>query len=294
MIGFIDIRNRRYADLRADSIKNGADFDNFKRWPYTCFKGRILAELASILVFLLQFTPIHANHITFFYALSGIIGALFLGSQNTQLILAGLIIFFLKNLPDWVDGFIARLKNQTSEEGKILDPWGALVNSHAFIIGFGIYVFNTSNQVMYLYILILIIFLRAIDLRNYTFIQFMNGIINNELKLKDQKNIESSNTEQLPLTSKIISTESNNIGFLKSISKFVFNFLDDRSRSVDFVCLIILLEVLNNQIYLSKYLMFGYLFKYLMIFFGGIYIVYYKKIPTKIHNSLFNQNENLK
>ena len=219
MLGFFDIRKKRYEDLREDSILNGGDFDNFKRWPYTCLKGRLLAELASILVYLLQFTSIQANHITFFYAFSGVIGAGFLASQNVVLIYCGIAIFFLKNLPDWVDGFIARLKSQTSEEGRILDPWGALVNSHTFIIGFGLYVFNTTNQIIYLYLLIVIIFLRAIDLRSYIFIQFMNRMINDGEELANISKQGLNDSRDLPITSKLISSSNSNKNLLFFLAK---------------------------------------------------------------------------
>ncbi len=290
MLGFFDIRNKRYADLREDSLLNGNDFDNFKRWPYTCIKGRILAELASILVYILQFTPIHANHITFFYAFSGIAGACLLASQNTQFIFIGVVIFFFKNLPDWVDGFLARLKNQTSEEGKILDPWGALVNSHAFIIGFGLYVFNATSQILYLYILIFIMFLRAIDLRNYMFIQFMNRIINNDIKIRVEKTSNLTDPKKLPITSKNIASSISKGSMLTIISKFALNFLDDRSRSVDFVCLVIVIEVFYSSLFITHFLMFAYLVKYVLIFLGGIFIVYLKKTPTKLHKSLIEKN----
>ena len=292
MLDFLDIRNQRYADLREDSLKNGGDFDNFKRWPYTCLKGRILAELASILVYIIQFIPIHPNHITFFYAFSGVIGALFLGSQNTQLILFGIVIFFMKNLPDWIDGFLARLKNLTSEVGKVLDPWGALVNSHAFIIGFSLYVFNSTGQMVYIYMLILIMFLRAIDLRNYMFIQFMNRIINNDIKLKSNTLIEPGSSKQVldNLTSKGVSSKTHNVNLLSFVAKFALNFLDDRSRSVDFVCFIIVLEVIFDKILLSNLLMFGYFFKYLLLFFGGLFIVYFKNAPSKIKIFLTDLN----
>tara|TARA_B110000008_G_scaffold279902_1_gene329479 strand:+ start:9375 stop:10256 length:882 start_codon:yes stop_codon:yes gene_type:complete len=293
VLSFKETRQKRYEDLREDSLRNGGDFDNFRRWPYTCLKGRILAELASLLVYVLQFTSVKANHITFFYAFSGIVGALCLGSNNTELILFGVSIFFFKNLPDWVDGFIARLKNQTSQEGKILDPWGALVNSHAFIIGFGLYAFNSSNQILNLYILILIIFLRAIDLRNYMFIQFMNAIINDDLALNGKKKYTTIKSNGVAITSKMISRHSKNKGYLAILSKLIFSFLDDRSRSVDFVCLIIVLELFLNQISLSPYVMLGYLLKYLFIFFGGIYIVYLKKTPSKLYKSLIDSEDNV-
>lgn len=292
MLTFRETRQKRYEDLREDSLRNGGDFDNFKRWPYTCLKGRILAELASVLVFVLQFTPVKANHITFFYAFSGIIGAFCLGSNNTELILFGVLIFFFKNLPDWVDGFIARLKNQTSQEGKILDPWGALVNSHAFIIGFGLYAFNSSNQILNLYFLISIIFLRAIDLRNYMFIQFMNALINDDLALNGNKFV-TIKSEGVAITSKMLSRNSKNKDYFAILSKLIFSFLDDRSRSVDFVCLIIVLELFLNHISLSLFIMLGYLLKYLFIFFGGIYIVYIKKTPSKLYKSLTDSEDNV-
>ena len=79
----------------------------------------------------------------------------------------------------------------------------------------------------------------------------------------------------------------------KQINILLFNFLDDRSRSVDFVCLIIVLELFLNHISLSLFVMLGYLLKYLFIFFGGIYIVYIKKTPSKLYKSLTDSEDNV-
>ena len=57
---------------------------------------------------------------------------------------------FLKGTLDWTDGLIARIKNQTSPIGHILDTWGSHIGEISLITSIGIYCYNfTDNNNLY-------------------------------------------------------------------------------------------------------------------------------------------------
>ena len=73
--------------------------------------------------------------------------------------ISGLIIF-LKGSIDWTDGLIARIKNQTSSIGHILDTWGSHIGTFSLITSLDIYCFNNSNNNIYLFLTIIILFFK--------------------------------------------------------------------------------------------------------------------------------------
>ena len=293
MISYRKIRGIAYKRSRDSSKRNNEDFDNFLRWPYTNIKGRIYVELAALLVFLVQNTRIKPNQITMMYAICGVVGAFFLSSGNDSMIYVGLGIFFLKSVLDWADGLLATIKNNLTEEGGVLDPWGAYVNSQGFIIGIGLYVFDSTNDLNYLYILIVILALRSIDLRNYTYTFYMSKLINNDLKILYPYDDVVNEISKLPISIK--SLNKNKGDALTRIAKIIFSILDDRSKSVDFICLVIVIELYVGQVLASNYILYLLLLKYSLFIAGGWFLVYYKKLPSKIKN-LFSAevNEDIK
>ena len=113
----------------------------------------------------MQFTSITPNHISIIYGLSGVLAGAFLVTGINTLMIVGLIIFFLKGSIDWTDGLIARIKNQTSPVGHILDTWGSHIGNISLITSIGVYCFNLTNNSIYLFFTILILFLKIIDFK---------------------------------------------------------------------------------------------------------------------------------
>ena len=107
--------------------------------------------------FLLQHTGIKPNWITFLYALLGIAGGVLLSTGQENLIIVGVIILFSKVVVDGTDGLLARIKKKTSNLGALLDSWGGLVGEYAFLIGFGMYLFNATQEIHYVYLIILMV-----------------------------------------------------------------------------------------------------------------------------------------
>ena len=62
------------------------------------------------------------NVLTFFRIISAPILVVILMSTEFKMVLAGLTIFIISSLTDFLDGYLARSFNQSSKLGKILDP----------------------------------------------------------------------------------------------------------------------------------------------------------------------------
>ena len=242
-----------------------------KNEPYTFLKSRLYIEISAILVFFLQKTSISPNSITLSYCFISFLGGVFLASNNKDLILIGLLIFFLKSSIDWSDGLLARIKKQTSKLGELLDEWGAYIGSFSFLFGFGVYIFNKEKDLLYLFILFAIVILRALDIKNYFYQTQVAKLINNErnsIKIAE-KNLTKNKYKNIPSA------------FVK-IKNLILDIFDDRARSIDLICLLILLDLLVFQIYFLKYIFIIIFVKYFLIFAGSFYLISIKDFINKL------------
>lgn len=260
MINYFDLRKKNYEDRRIRNNSFEFDILDWKGNPYSCFKARIYIELSSILAFIFQFTFLTANHVSLMYGASGIIAGLLLITNIDSLMISGLVIFFLKGTLDWTDGLIARIKNETSPIGHILDTWGSHIGDISLITSIGIYCYNFTDNNIYLYVTILILFLKAIDFKLYSFHQLFYELLNQEVKF-ELKNDKDEN---------LIKKKDNLLVI------FVKNFMDNRARTTDPVCLLIFLEIVYNLNYFSKIIFWLYFLKAFMLFFGVFYVYYFR------------------
>ncbi len=261
MIKYLDLRKKNYVDRRSNREKIQFDIDSWKKSPYSCLKSRVYIELSSFFAYFLQLTSITPNQISIIYGLSGIIAGVFLVTDHSAMMIVGLIIFFLKGSLDWTDGLIARIKNQTSSVGHILDTWGSHIGNISLITSIGIYCFNQTNNSIYLFLTILILFLKVIDFKYFAYHQLFYEILNKQLNLKTIKN---NNENEIK--------EQNSFFVL-----FIKNFMDDRSRTVDLICFLILLEIIYNINFFSNIIFGLYILKSITLFFGIFYAYYYKQ-----------------
>ena len=229
-MNYKNIKKFLYKEREKISSIANSDMSKWHKMPYTALKTTIFNEISVVLVFLLQYVPIHPNWISLAYAAFGIIASILLSSGVDNMILTGLVIIFFKSILDWIDGDIARLKKQTSELGDLIDAWAGLVGNYSFLIGLGMYLFNATQEIHFIYVMILIMMIKSLDIKDYAYHRIMYHSYKNNILPKKIKN-----------KVKKITQKKNNIpNTLIILKNFFQNFLDNRSRTYDFICLIIL------------------------------------------------------
>jgi len=257
-------------DRLINKVKNNfnVDMNDWVSNPYTFLKSRFYIEFSCILVYLAQFTNITPNIFTMTYAVLGVLGAFLITINNDFIILSGLLILFTKNVFDWGDGLLAKIKNQSSDLGGLLDSWGGIVGAYTFIGGFGFYLFNKTNNELFLIIAFLIILLKALDLKDFAYQMSMYELFN----AKNKKSVLNKlNLKKKP------NYLTNKNSLINKVKNFVQNFLDDRSRSFDFILLLIFIDNFYLNIVLIEYIYYYILFRTTLLFLGGIYISFKKK-----------------
>lgn len=256
-----DLRNQQY-DYHKKQFPYL--FDYIKN-PYSFLKAKFYMESSAVLVYLLLRTNIKPNTVTIIYGLLGIVTGILLSIPNNYTIFIALIIAFTKGTLDWSDGHFARITGQTSLTGHILDIYGAHLNSLGLQIGLGLYIANNSDTLVYYYLVPLLLFFRIANL--YI---FSKTIMFDEIPyLYDPSSLSNIIESNKKLLDDMPNSRSN---IYVKIKKYFLGFLDDRARSVDFICLIILLELLYsfNIVWVIFLLI---LIKYFIIFIISLYNV---------------------
>jgi phosphatidylglycerophosphate synthase len=252
---------------------------DWKRNPYTSLKARFYMESSVILVFFFLRTSIKPNTVTIIYGLAGILGGVLLAIPNKATILISILIFFLKGILDWSDGHLARITEQTSLTGHILDSYGAQLNSLGLQIGLGFYVAHKSGIAWFYYLIPLIPFFYATNLMHYSrsVLSYPN-ILSDQFKQYHHK--QRTTILDLGATS-----DSNKIQMIKTIRQLIGSILDDRARSVDFICLIIFLEIYYG-IFWSWIIFLLLVFKQFLIFIGAFYAVAGAKMAESMSDEI--------
>ena len=261
MLSLIQIRQKHYDHQRKKLINMDADIDDWKFSPYNCFKSRIYIELSSILAFILQYTKITPNQITYIYLLCGVIGGILLSLEYKSLLIIGCLIFYFKGILDWTDGLIARIKQQTSSIGHILDAWASNVGYICFVSGITIHCYGLTNNTLYLFILICFLIFKSLDFKNYLYQQSYYEISNNSPNIEDKIKEKSE-----------IKKKKENFFYI-----FIKSFMDDRARTTDSVILVILLNLIYDLNIIIEIIVILYFLKSIIIFFGHVYFFAKKK-----------------
>tara|TARA_B100000315_G_scaffold40571_1_gene35416 strand:- start:1357 stop:2229 length:873 start_codon:yes stop_codon:yes gene_type:complete len=239
--------------------------NNWKKNPYTFIKAKFYMETSAILVWLLLKTNIKPNSVTVLYGLAGILTGILLSIPNNIAIIIGLAIAFSKGILDWIDGHFARITEQTSLTGHILDIYGAHLNSLGLQSGLGMYVAYRADTLLFYYLVPLLLFFRAGSIIRYSkAILFEEISSENNVSLFQDNDSQGKNQDNINI---------NSLERLYSKYKNLFiGFLDDRARSVDLICLIILLEIVF-PINISWIFFLLIVVKYFIIFVASIYII---------------------
>ena len=267
-LSFSEIRKTHYIkQFKGEMKRSNIDLNDWKSAPYSFFKSIFYIEGSAILLFLLQFTNISPNFVSLVYAALGLLGGIFISTNIPGLVLIGIIIFFIKSILDWADGALAEMKKKTSYLGFIIDSWGGVVGDISFLVGFGLYLYNQTQNIIFLYLIIIILFLRLLDIKKHAYIMSVDEILK-----KNKKKITSSK----------ISSKNEYPSFLVNLKKFFSNLFDARSRSVDFICLILLLNTFYKEMVILKYIFYFITFREIVLFLGFFYAVYLKNFTKNI------------
>ena len=273
-IKYSRLRKLHWSDQKK-ILKNkfNININEFISQPYSFFKTVLYIEMSSILVFFIQNTIITPNALSISYAILGLLSGVFLATNNENFILAGLIIIFLKGIIDWSDGLLARISKKTSFLGSILDEWGGLIGAYSFIFGFGFYLYNINSEKIFIFLTIFILAIRSLDLKNFFYFTTTYKLYNNEIHKIEHKKLSNKKKEKKYNVEK----------FIYYIKVIFQNFLDDRARSIDFICFLIFLDIFYIEITFLKYIYFVLTFKYAVLFIGSFYLIYFKDYIKRLN-----------
>jgi len=249
---------------------------DWKKNPYTFLKAKFYMETSAILVYFLLKYKISPNSVTILYALCGIIGGILLAIPSKTTVLIALVIFFSKGILDWSDGHVARLSKKTSFTGHILDVYGAHLNELGFFTGLGFYIYNFSSYSFVIFIIPLYPFLVSINLNIYSKMIILNEMISGKIKLKFSENTSSGDTEN----KSIIKSK-----FLNNFQNFINSLLDSRARTVDLICLIVILE-LTYSFNITIYIFIILIIKHFILFIGSLFYIINPSLVNNILNKI--------
>ncbi|MAV05557.1 MAG: hypothetical protein CMI71_00915 [Candidatus Pelagibacter sp.] len=266
MFSYQFLRKKQYKDQKKafKSLGKNQSIDNWSSIPYTCLKARLNLEISVLFIYFIQHLKVTPNFISLIFAFLSILSGIFLASNNNILILSGLIIIFFYGFLDQADGLLARITNQASEAGEILDAWVGHLSTFSFTIGFGIYLYNLNQEKIFIFLILTFLLIKSLDIKNFSFILSYYTLINSKKKL----NLKFLNYKKgkNKISKKLI--------FIKN---FFQNFLDNRARSTDFLCLLILINTFFYSISFINYFFYYIIFKNLVLFLGSFYLIIIKK-----------------
>lgn len=261
---FLEIRNEMYRV----QLNRWSDLINIKS-PYTFIKAIYYMETASFLLFITQGIIKSPNFITFLYALTGVLGALFINIGLDWLFYLGIFMVFTKGTFDWADGPLARRLNKTSFLGHALDCYGAYICDISFRVTFLYY--SVQNNPEYLAIFPLLAFvLMAPDIRLFTDVQYLKKITGVNFN-----NTKKDTTKRNNLFEKKLHDVDGSGGNLKKWYFRYTAFLDGRARSIDFLLLVLLIDKLyaiNSLILIILSILI--LIRSLIIYLAGVYFIF--------------------
>ena len=159
-------------------------------------------------------------------------------------------------------------EKKTSYLGFILDSWGGVVGDISFLVGLGLYLYSQNQNNVFLFLIIIILFFKLIDIKK-TYIMGVDEILKNKKR---------------KIISQKITIKNQYSSFLVNIKIFFSNLFDARSRSVDFICLILLLNTFYKEMIILKYIFYFITLKEIVLFLGSFYVIYFKNFLKKNKN----------
>lgn len=283
----------------------------WKWYSYRKFKAKLYMNVSAVLVYLLMRTKIKPNTITVVYAIMGILGGIFLAIPLKLSILIAIILFYFRPFLDWTDGPLARVTKQTSTTGAILDSYGALAGWIPLWVGMGLYLVNKSwgntvfispditfvtsaiiKNINYLVPVIPTLF--AIDLMQCAYVELCHSKYMRETICNYAENQADRNSI---LNREDLDNGAEDYAKVKRFVRQGGRIFEHNARTVDIICLILLLELLF-PVFISWLLFLAFLLWRIIIFVGRFYIVakggwVEKELQSKIEevNKLLQKKE---
>ncbi|MDD5503729.1 MAG: CDP-alcohol phosphatidyltransferase family protein [Candidatus Omnitrophica bacterium] len=239
----------------------------FKGWktPYSCFKAKFYMQTSAWLVYALQGTAVTPNALTVLYCLLGLAGGIFLGMATKIGVLSAVFIFFTKGILDWSDGHLARVTNRQSCQGAMLDGYGAVMGAMGLQIGLGFYAAQKSSCAVYYYLIPLLPLFFLGKFHNYALAELFKSCLNKKAlakyALRDSER-PAGRTEKTGILSPR----------LDKAREFINNFLDNRARTVDFICLLLVIEVFT-PVFITWVVFLAFVAKEFLLFCASFYVV---------------------
>jgi len=243
------------------------DLYDFKVHPYTSVKTRFFTLMGGVLVYFLLNTKVKPNTISAIYCILGLLAGVLLAVPYDYCILLALFITYFKGILDWTDGLLARNRGETSLSGYFLDAYGGKVGGLSFFVGLGFYVAAKNGNLFWYYLIPVIPFAHALVLTQFGKATLFGIIAKqqyfNDWKLKDAEADPLNNQEN---ASDILKSR------YKKYYDIMFNYLDDRARTIDLICIVILLE-LYFPLNLSWIFFLLLVVKWSVVFLATVYVL---------------------
>lgn len=267
-LSYRKIREKHYESYESSTVMDEFGFDpnNWKANPYTFIKVRYYLELSSILVYLiLRFTNIGPNIISMVSIICGLLVPILLSLDSIHFAICAVAIIFNKSLFDFSDGQIARIRKLTSIKGHLLDEYGGTANSIGMWLGLCLYFHHVGAEVLYLYLALIIITCLTLRIRLHSSQALIHLIKNNKLSCENKINKKIS----------LIDIKKNDFrNYVPRARIVIAAFLDDRSRSVDFILLIFLIDLMVSTTF-TVFLIYIYTLKSILFYFYDFYDFYF-------------------
>lgn len=238
-------------------------FDEWKWYDYRRIKLNLYNFISSFIAHFLIKWKVKPNYITAVYAIMGVAGGILVAIPDKAAIYCAISFFYFKGLLDWCDGAAARVNNQVTLSGAAFDGYAASVGWIALWGGVGIYLGNSTDNLFY-YLAPVIPVLFAADIYSnlrdtLIFRNYLKDSIANKQDINYNREVRFSP------------------GRLRKIKNAIDFIFQHEVHSVDFICLLILIETLSSVrilwVYYSAFLVWQiiiFFVRLVMITRGGL------------------------
>nr|HPM42870.1 hypothetical protein [Candidatus Omnitrophota bacterium] len=169
-----------------------------------------------------------------------------------------------------------RRRGQLSLTGAVLDPYATFIGAISLQVGLGFYCAHKSGINAFYYLTAMIPFCYAMKITGFAYDFILQEQVKSE-KLREYIH------KRLPDEVKNTNEQKRRISRYHSL---IANFLDDRARTTDFICLLVIMETFSG-FFVTWLIFLGFVLKALLVFAASLYVVakggwVEKKIDDKI------------